>query len=296
LSENEESTMQQQQQQTTDAGGTGGVCLLAWKKRGGGALSELWNYYATASAWEQRWVTILTTTTGGSSSNGGAPSSSTVLSYYSVGEEDGVPRGVVDLDAASNVTVTPVLGRRGDRTAPTTHQVDLFFVYQPPAVPAQQPAMAPPTGGPEAAVAAAGGDKPTTGASGALATTTIGSSSSNNNNAKKNHDSSNNHHGKATTWTFCFDTQQDLMQFLTTVHNALDRKGQFAQKDTDRFEHDFKVADHIYRWEMIFCPPVIYPIQIHGIVITAGRNCLVVADFGRLLIDLFCTAIYCTRL
>jgi hypothetical protein len=31
---------------------------------------------------------------------------------------------------------------------------------------------------------------------------------------------------------------------------------------------------------MIVCPPVIYPIQIHAIVLEAGRNCLVVADFG----------------
>jgi len=31
---------------------------------------------------------------------------------------------------------------------------------------------------------------------------------------------------------------------------------------------------------MIVCPPVIYPIQIHGIVLEAGRNAMVVADFG----------------
>jgi hypothetical protein len=34
------------------------------------------------------------------------------------------------------------------------------------------------------------------------------------------------------------------------------------------------------RTEMIVCPPVIYPIQIHGIVLEAGRNCVVIADFG----------------
>ena len=53
-----------------------------------------------------------------------------------------------------------------------------------------------------------------------------------------------------------------------------------SPKDAERFEHEFQPADHLYRWEMIVCPPVIYPIQIHGIVLEAGRNCVVVADFG----------------
>eukprot|EP00978_Attheya_sp_CCMP212_P012308 scaffold30576_cov52-Attheya_sp.AAC.4 len=81
-------------------------------------------------------------------------------------------------------------------------------------------------------------------------------------------------------WRFCFDTQDNLMDFLSIAHNILDEGGQFKAKDVDRFEHQFEVADHIYRWEMIVCPPVVYPIQIHGIVLSAGRNCLVIADFG----------------
>ena len=81
-------------------------------------------------------------------------------------------------------------------------------------------------------------------------------------------------------WEFCFDTQQDLMHFLTIVHAVLERTGQLQEKNSDRFEHNFVRGDHIYRWEMIVCPPVIYPIQIHGIVLEAGRNCVVVADFG----------------
>lgn len=81
-------------------------------------------------------------------------------------------------------------------------------------------------------------------------------------------------------WKFCFVTQEDLVQFLGVVNGILERGNAFEQKDANRFEHDFRQADHIYRWEMIVCPPVIYPVQIHGIVLSAGRNCVVVADFG----------------
>ena len=81
-------------------------------------------------------------------------------------------------------------------------------------------------------------------------------------------------------WKFCFEQQEDLMAFLEAVHNALEIHHQLEEKDAARFEHDFQAGDHIFRWEMIVCPPVIYPIQIHGIVLDAGRNCVVVADFG----------------
>jgi len=81
-------------------------------------------------------------------------------------------------------------------------------------------------------------------------------------------------------WKLCFDEQEDFVKFLGVVNSVLDQAGAFRQKDVDRFEHDFEAGDHIYRWEMIVCPPVIYPIQIHGLVLEAGRNCLVVADFG----------------
>ena len=101
-------------------------------------------------------------------------------------------------------------------------------------------------------------------------------------NTTDEHSEQAKHHApRKTHWKLCFDNQQDLMQFLGTVHDVMEKSGQIPQaKDADRFEHDFSVADHIYRWEMIVCPPVIYPIQIHGIVLEAGRNCLVVADFG----------------
>jgi PH domain len=72
---------------------------------------------------------------------------------------------------------------------------------------------------------------------------------------------------KTTRWKLCFETQQSLMEFLSKAHAALETTGQLQEKDAARFEHEFQPADHIYRWEMIVCPPVIYPIQIHGIVL-----------------------------
>jgi len=42
-------------------------------------------------------------------------------------------------------------------------------------------------------------------------------------------------------------------------------------------DHGFQPGDHILRWEML---PIIYPIQIHGIVLEAGKNCVIIADFG----------------
>jgi len=41
--------------------------------------------------------------------------------------------------------------------------------------------------------------------------------------------------------------------------------------------HGLQPGDHIIRWEML---PVLYPIQIHGIVLEAGKNCVIIADFG----------------
>jgi len=70
------------------------------------------------------------------------------------------------------------------------------------------------------------------------------------------------------------------MQFLEVTHQIQAAAGHYQMKDVTRFEHEFAAGDHLYRWEMICCPPVIYPIQIHGIVLEAGRNCVVVADFG----------------
>ena len=81
-------------------------------------------------------------------------------------------------------------------------------------------------------------------------------------------------------WKFCFDEQPDLMRLVAVMNNILDKAGKFKQLDYTRFEHQFQAGDHIYKWEMLVYPPVIYPIQIHGIVLEAGSNCIIVADFG----------------
>lgn len=161
-------------------------------------------------AWEQRWIVV----------------AGTQLLYYQLGEEDGEPRGCIDLIQTAKVSIQVATKTSAD--APSPHRVDVSI--EPPE---QKPAAA--SG--EAKVA-------------------------------------------PVRWTFCFDSQQHLMQFLEVVHNVLEKGGQLKEKDSNRFEHDFMTGDHIFRWEMIVCPPVIYPIQIHGIVLEAGRNALLVADFG----------------
>jgi hypothetical protein len=179
------------------------LCLWAWKRRTG-----LIGQYGSAfsgghvSKWEQRSVVVAGST----------------LAYYKAGEEDGVPRGSLDLlrDQVEMQVVAPF------DDAPTQHCVNI-----------------------QAARLDVESEK----------TSTV-------------------------EWKFCFDRQEDLIRFLDTVHTQQDLLGAYIAKDVNRFEHDFHEADHIFRWEMIVCPPVIYPIQIHGIVLSAGRNCVVVADFG----------------
>lgn len=87
---------------------------------------------------------------------------------------------------------------------------------------------------------------------------------------------------KETRWKFCFDAPESLMDLLEVVQSILSEAGIGGphQDDPESFEHNFEAGDHIYRWEMIIFPPVIYPIQIHGIVLEAGKNCVIVADFG----------------
>ena len=46
--------------------------------------------------------------------------------------------------------------------------------------------------------------------------------------------------------------------------------------DDDDFDHDLRAGDHICRWTYI----AIYPIQIHGIVLSAGPGIITLVDFG----------------
>lgn len=88
---------------------------------------------------------------------------------------------------------------------------------------------------------------------------------------------------KETRWKFCFDTPEDLSEMFQATKSLLSEAGigsEPTNDDPESFEHNFEPGDHIYRWEMIIFPPVIYPIQIHGIVLEAGKNVIVVADFG----------------
>lgn len=83
-------------------------------------------------------------------------------------------------------------------------------------------------------------------------------------------------------WKFCFDTKEEQMQWVALLHDAIVAQAAHnpsTSLPTD-FEHSFAAGDHVFRWEMIIFPPVIYPIQIHAICLEAGRNCVILADFG----------------
>ena len=271
----------------------GGTCVLAWKKRDG-LFAQLggWNMMQKKkkTTWEQRWIVL----------------ADDCILYYNTGDEDRLgeadfqARGCIDLTVG---TCRVEVSSQPSHDAPTPHEIDI--VHEVPVV------TAPPTGGGVAVVdgLVLGSDKTATAAAAA---------------AQQQKRNKSNNNTKTTRWKLCFETQQSLMEFLEKAHAALETTGQLQEKDASRFEHDFQPADHIYRWEMIVCPPVIYPIQIHGIVLEgtvaqrsshtqkvpfmcdvygmrhftltfsvfcmfclfpfppyiAGRNCVVVADFG----------------
>ena len=213
------------------------LCVWAWKRRTGwigGVAANLSSKFAgRISKWEHRSVVVCGTT----------------LSYYETGNEDGTPRGTIDL-VADQATIQMC---KPEKDAPSTNQVVIKTSPPPPppmastpASPSSNSASAPPADG--------------NGNAGELEPPPSPK--------------------QPVEWKFCFDEQQDLMRFIEILNKILDNAGRFESKDTSRFEHQFQAGDHIYRWEMIVCPPVIYPIQIHGIVLEAGYNCLIVADFG----------------
>ena len=86
-------------------------------------------------------------------------------------------------------------------------------------------------------------------------------------------------------WRFCFQSQPMQIEWLTMLKSMASQHG---DNDNDGMNadacfadgldnHGFQPGDHIIRWEML---PVLYPIQIHGIVLEAGKNCVIIADFG----------------
>jgi len=82
------------------------------------------------------------------------------------------------------------------------------------------------------------------------------------------------------TWRFCFQSRAIQIEWLSTLKKIA---GQASDDDSLDEEseglanHGFQPGDHIIRWEML---PVLYPIQIHGIVLEAGKNMVIIADFG----------------
>ena len=88
-----------------------------------------------------------------------------------------------------------------------------------------------------------------------------------------------------TTWRFCFASQSIQIEWLDMLKNISadpytdEERAAIGGLDGDGLEsdHGFEPGDHIIRWEML---PIMYPIQIHGIVLEAGKNLVIIADFG----------------
>lgn len=82
-------------------------------------------------------------------------------------------------------------------------------------------------------------------------------------------------------WRFCFQSQSIQIEWLSMLKQISGTDGDDDEsvigKDGLSHNHGFQPGDHILRWEML---PVLYPIQIHGIVLEAGSNCVIIADFG----------------
>jgi hypothetical protein len=80
------------------------------------------------------------------------------------------------------------------------------------------------------------------------------------------------------TWRFCFECQSLQILWLSMLKNMAPEVPDDSNLPSEGLaNHGFEAGDHIIRWELL---PVLYPIQIHGIVLEAGRNCVVIADFG----------------
>lgn len=77
------------------------------------------------------------------------------------------------------------------------------------------------------------------------------------------------------TWRFCFECQSIQILWLSMLKSMVPDENSLPSEGIAN--HGFEAGDHIIRWELL---PVLYPIQIHGIVLEAGWNCVVIADFG----------------
>lgn len=75
-------------------------------------------------------------------------------------------------------------------------------------------------------------------------------------------------------WRLCFESQSIQILWLSTLKNMTP-----VESTEGLANHGFAAGDHIIRWDFLLLP-VPYPIQIHGIVLEVGRNCVIIADFG----------------
>lgn len=86
-----------------------------------------------------------------------------------------------------------------------------------------------------------------------------------------------------TMWRFCFQSQSIQIEWLSALKSVASDGGETSDDDSlegaseGLANHGFQPGDHIIRWEML---PVLYPIQIHGIVLETGKNLVIIADFG----------------
>lgn len=94
-------------------------------------------------------------------------------------------------------------------------------------------------------------------------------------------------------WRFCFQSQSIQIEWLSNLKRMakahIGEEGECSDNNDNSddeedkvgeglgADHGFQPGDHILRWEML---PIIYPIQVHGIVLEAGKNCVIIADFG----------------
>jgi hypothetical protein len=72
-------------------------------------------------------------------------------------------------------------------------------------------------------------------------------------------------------WKVCFESEAEQHEWLEALHEVV------GIQEDGIHDHGFEPGDHIIRWELV---PIAWPIQIHGIVLEAGKNCVIIADFG----------------
>mmetsp|Transcript_61052 Transcript_61052/g.72489 ORF Transcript_61052/g.72489 Transcript_61052/m.72489 type:complete len:625 (-) Transcript_61052:146-2020(-) len=86
--------------------------------------------------------------------------------------------------------------------------------------------------------------------------------------------------GESVTWRFAFDSGLKQKKWLVAIMEVLGEDVNSVMNGDGPFvDHGLIAGDHIIRWEFMALP-IGYPIQIHGIVLEAGKNCVIIADFG----------------